>query len=60
VEPFQPRQLGGGYNPYSAGPRARKPAQPRRDLRALSKSIEEARRGRAAADSVAREAGGKR
>ncbi len=56
VETIKPRQLGGGYNPYSTGPRLRKAPEPKRDLRALSRSIEEARRARAAAASVAQEA----
>jgi hypothetical protein len=56
VETIKPRQLGGGYNPYSTGPRLRKAPAPKRDLRALSRSIEEARRARAAAANVAQEA----
>jgi hypothetical protein len=60
VETLQPHQLGGGYNPYGAGPRQRRAAHPKTDLRALSKAIEETRRARAAAESVAREAGDKR
>jgi hypothetical protein len=60
IEPLRQQQLGGGYNPYGAGPRLRRPAPAQRDLRALSKSIEEARRARAAAATVAREEAGKR
>jgi hypothetical protein len=54
------QQLGGGYNPYGAGPRQRRPVHLKRDLRALSKSIEETRRARAAAQGVARDPGDKR
>jgi len=60
IEPIAPRQIGGGYNPYSTGPRLRKPTEPRRDLRALSRSIEEARRARGAAASVTQEAKARR
>jgi hypothetical protein len=60
VEPLPARQLGGGYNPYGAGPRQRRPVHPKRDLRALSKSIEDTRRARAAAQGVTRDPGDKR
>jgi hypothetical protein len=48
-------QIGGGYDPYGAGPRARGSGQAPRDLRSLSRAIEEARRARAlaAAESAA-------
>jgi hypothetical protein len=55
VDLVPPQQSGGGYNPYGAGPRQRHPVHLKRDLRALSKSIEATRRARAAAERVARE-----
>jgi hypothetical protein len=60
VEPLPAQQLGGGYNPYGAGPRQRRSVHLKCDLRALSKSIEDARRARAAAGGVARDRGDKR
>ena len=39
-------QIGGGYDPYGAGPRARSSGHTQRDLRALSRSIEDTRRAR--------------